>query len=154
MPITLLTTLHGVTPPTHNFETVSALMGMHGKWDARTASIPGGVDFVARNYGMVTTGTSCSGMVNLTHTIEDAVVALLREVKPRLLLVPRGHSHAHHVERGGSGARRGPGLLARHVGDARASVVDGVHRAAAPLEAADQRAQAGVASRRLVGRRR
>lgn len=66
-------------PFEHDWSTVGALMSMHGKY--KTPPTQADIEFVARTYATITTGTSCSTTVNTTHTIEEDVLAVAARIK-------------------------------------------------------------------------
>jgi hypothetical protein len=73
----------------HGWDTVADVMGMHGKFKGSGADYKypddAAVEFVTKNYGMVTTGTGCP--TNSSVSIEDAVLSVAaraKEINPKV----------------------------------------------------------------------
>lgn len=76
--------VHGAKPFDHSWDTVADIMAMHGKYGVRSTSLPTDkdIEFVAKNYAVVTTGTGCdTESVNKTFTIEDSVLQMAARIK-------------------------------------------------------------------------
>eukprot|EP01062_Namystynia_karyoxenos_P037789 TRINITY_DN27492_c0_g1_i4.p1 TRINITY_DN27492_c0_g1~~TRINITY_DN27492_c0_g1_i4.p1 ORF type:complete len:454 (+),score=138.46 TRINITY_DN27492_c0_g1_i4:95-1363(+) len=66
-------------PFQHAWDTVGGLMAMHGKYKEPPGDAS--IEFAARNYATITTGTSCSAAVNRTHTLEQSVLSVATRLK-------------------------------------------------------------------------
>eukprot|EP01079_Euglenida_sp_SAG-EU17-18_P001724 gene1724-2895_t len=76
------------TPPSHGWDSVRDVMAMHGKFTQTAVPTDADVKFVAENYPMATTGTSCSGLPT-GQTIEESVQAVgarIRALQPDIKL--------------------------------------------------------------------
>lgn len=73
-----------VSPMQHGWDTVGEMMGMHGKWDpskTSPAQVIQGIEWAAKHYAVITTGTSCKGN---HETSEQETVPLRGFVGPTL----------------------------------------------------------------------
>ena len=75
-----LPTTVGAAIYTHSWDTVSDVMGMHGKFNQDTFPSDDTLGFVAKNYpGMATIGTGCGKTTNTT--MEDASIIAAKKIK-------------------------------------------------------------------------
>lgn len=81
--VLFLTTVQAMTPFQHSWDTVGDVMGMHGKYKDLDVAVPQeDIEFVAKNYAFVTTGTGCNRInKSNTLTIEESVLAVAARIK-------------------------------------------------------------------------